>query len=55
MIDTDGFFSRRLARERAKQRKAIRDAANPPDRYVLFEISKGHWISRKVGSLYDLI
>lgn len=55
MIDTDGFFSRRLARERAKSRKAIRDAANPPDRYVLIEVSKGHWISKKVGSLYDLI
>ncbi|MGF6139011.1 hypothetical protein QF013_002660 [Pseudomonas laurylsulfatiphila] len=55
MIDTDGFFSRRLQREHAKQRKAIRDAVNPPDRYVLIEISKGHWISKKVSALYDLI
>lgn len=55
MIDTDGFFSRKLSRERAKQRKAIRDVANPPDRYVLIEISKGHWVSKKVSSLYDLI
>lgn len=29
MIDTDGFFSRRLSREHAKQRKAARDAINP--------------------------
>lgn len=55
MIDTDGFISRKIARNLAKHRKAIRDAANPPDRYVLIEVSKGNWISKKVGSLYDLI
>ena len=55
MIDTDGFFSRRLAREHAKLRKSARDKLNPPDRYVLIETSPGHWISKKVGSLYELI
>lgn len=55
MIDTDGFFSRKIAREFAKQRKAARDAINPPDKYVLIQVSKGHWISKKVGSLHDLI
>jgi len=54
MIDTDGYFGRKLAREHAKQRKAIRDAANP-DRYVLVQTSPGHWTSMKVGSMYDLL
>lgn len=54
-LDKDGFTSRSITRNLAKQRKAARDAINPPDRYVLIEISKGNWISKKVSSLYDLI
>lgn len=55
MIDTDAFFSRRIARDLAKQRKAARDKINPPDKYILVQISEGHWRSMKVGSMYDLI
>lgn len=54
-LDKDGFTSRSITRNLARQRKAARDAINPPDRYVLIEISKGNWISKKVSSLYDLI
>ena len=55
MIDTDGYFSRKIAREFAKMRKAARDAINPPDRYVLIQTSPGHWISKKMGPLNDFI